>query len=199
MGLSANFPGVAAQPTGFGVRDPTTRLAWRVAARSDPKLAVAAETRVMLLVPRSAIDRRRVLYQDALAHIAAHFAGALTLGEVARGIGTSRRQLQRCFAEIGATTFRSQLTVVRLERAATLLVESSAPVSAIAGYVGFTDPSQFAKAFRRHHRLSPSDFRRRGQRRDRPAAQATACSIAPSDSISLRVTSPDSRNAGGFW
>ena len=78
---------------------------------------------------------------------------------MARRVATSRRQLQRAFAEAGETSFRTYLQRVRMEQAAHLLRASSSPVNEVASAVGYRQPAQFAKAFRRHHGTPPSTFR----------------------------------------
>lgn len=109
---------------------------------------------------RATTIRLRVsLFEDAVAIIDAEFADALTIDQVAARVATSRRQLQRSFAEVGRTTFRSYLTAVRMDRAATLLRERDATVREAATAVGYRQPAQFAKAFRRHHGLTPSALR----------------------------------------
>jgi transcriptional regulator GlxA family with amidase domain len=44
-------------------------------------------------------------------------------------------------------------------RAADLLRGGDAPVNQVASAVGYRQPAQFAKAFRRHHGTPPSSFR----------------------------------------
>ena len=46
-----------------------------------------------------------------------------------------------------------------MERAAEMLVGRGLTVREVAYRVGYRQPAQFAKAFRRHHGVSPSDFR----------------------------------------
>lgn len=103
--------------------------------------------------------RRRALFNDAARIIDEEYAGRVTLDDIARRVVTSRRQLQRAFAEAGETSFRSYLQRVRMERAAELLREGSSPVNQVASAVGYRQPAQFAKAFRRHHGTPPSSFR----------------------------------------
>jgi AraC family transcriptional regulator of adaptative response / methylphosphotriester-DNA alkyltransferase methyltransferase len=111
---------------------------------------------------RPATTRQRTaLYEDATRLVHAEYADDLNLNDVARRIATSRRQLQRIYNEIGNTTFRDQLTQVRMERAALLLRQNGYTVREVANRVGYRQPAQFAKAFRAHHGLSPSEFRRR--------------------------------------
>ena len=83
----------------------------------------------------------------------------LALDDIARRVATSRRQLQRAFAEAGETSFRSYLQKVRMERAAELLRDGGSRVNQVAIAVGYRQPAQFAKAFRRHHGAPPSTFR----------------------------------------
>ena len=106
--------------------------------------------------------RRRALFDEALAVIEREYANeALSLASVAGTIATSRRQLQRVFAERG-TSFRSVLQRVRMTQAAELLRDGRLPVSAVARAVGYRHPAQFSKAFRRHHGSPPSALRAAG-------------------------------------
>jgi transcriptional regulator GlxA family with amidase domain len=89
----------------------------------------------------------------------AHHATDLTLDDVARTIATSRRQLQRCFTEHAGESFRTTLSRIRAERAAELLRGTDLPIAAIARRVGYAEPAQFAKAFRRHVGVVPSAYR----------------------------------------
>ena len=84
----------------------------------------------------------------------------LSLASVAREIATSRRQLQRAFAEAGDTSFSRELQRLRMARAAQLLLDGSLPVQQVAAAVGYRQAAQFAKVFRRHHGVTPSSFRR---------------------------------------
>ncbi len=58
------------------------------------------------------------------------------------------------FAEVGETSFREYLAKVRMRHAARLLREGAIPVREVAQSVGYRQPAQFAKAFRRHHGAS---------------------------------------------
>ena len=109
---------------------------------------------------QSTVYRRSELYQDALRVIEQEYANEeLSLSLVAHEIATSRRQLQRSFAEVGHTSFRRELQRVRMSRAAELLGEGSLSVQEVAAAVGYRQAAQFAKAFRRSHGAPPSTFR----------------------------------------
>jgi AraC family transcriptional regulator, regulatory protein of adaptative response / methylphosphotriester-DNA alkyltransferase methyltransferase len=122
------------------------------------------------------IRHRTSLYEDAIAIVEAEYAADLSLDDIARRVASSRRQLQRAYAEIGRTTFRDHLTAVRMERAAEMLSGRGLTVREVAHRVGYRQPAQFAKAFRRHHQVSPSTFRSRARYEDgaRPVAAREA-------------------------
>jgi AraC family transcriptional regulator, regulatory protein of adaptative response / methylphosphotriester-DNA alkyltransferase methyltransferase len=108
------------------------------------------------------VELRSSLYADATAIVEREYAADLSLDSIARRVASSRRQLQRAYSEIGDTTFREHLTRVRMERAAELLERRGMTVREVARRVGYRQPAQFAKAFRRHLGVAPSDFRAAG-------------------------------------
>jgi AraC family transcriptional regulator, regulatory protein of adaptative response / methylphosphotriester-DNA alkyltransferase methyltransferase len=107
---------------------------------------------------------RRSLFEEAISIVRREYASDLVLDDVARRVATSRRQLQRAYAEVGRTTFREHLTAVRMERAGDLLRHGNLTIREVAQRVGYRQPAQFAKAFRRHHGSAPSGFRAAEQR-----------------------------------
>ena len=107
-------------------------------------------------------NRRKGVYDEAIQIIERDYASDLDLDTLARRIATSRRQLQRVFAEVGNTSFREYLAKVRMRHAAQLLREGAIPVREVAQSVGYRQPAQFAKAFRRHHGAPPSSLKGSG-------------------------------------
>jgi len=105
------------------------------------------------------VHHRTTLFQEAVEIVEAEYASDLSLDDIARRVASSRRQLQRAYAEIGGTTFRAHLTRVRMDRAAEMLAAGSLPVREVAHRVGYRQPAQFAKAFRRRHGTAPSEYR----------------------------------------
>jgi transcriptional regulator GlxA family with amidase domain len=104
-------------------------------------------------------ERRRALFEEAKDIIHKEYPEDLELDQVARRLATSRRQLQRSFSEIGGTSFRSYVAEVRMQKALELLQDGSLAVRDVASSVGYRQPAQFAKTFRRHHGAPPSSFR----------------------------------------
>jgi anti-anti-sigma factor len=104
--------------------------------------------------------RATLLAEATLAIELRHPDPTLGLEDVARDIATSSRQLQRVFAELAGSAFRDELAAVRMQHGAALLQTTDLPVAEIAHRVGYRQAAQFAKAFRRHHGVSPSGLRR---------------------------------------
>ena len=105
------------------------------------------------------ISLRSSLYQEVPSLVEVEYGDELSLDQLAHRVSSSRRQLQRAFAEVGNTTFRQYLTGVRMDRAAEMLRSTDLTVREVAHTVGYRQPAQFAKAFRRRHGLAPSDYR----------------------------------------
>jgi AraC family transcriptional regulator of adaptative response / methylphosphotriester-DNA alkyltransferase methyltransferase len=105
------------------------------------------------------IRLRTSLFEEATEIVDREYGSDLSLDDIARRVASSRRQLQRAYAEIGRTTFRDHLTAVRMAKAAELLSASGMTVREVARRVGYRQPAQFAKAFRRAHGVAPSDYR----------------------------------------
>ena len=111
----------------------------------------------------STIRLRTSLFHEAAEIVDREFAADLSLDDIARRVASSRRQLQRAYAEIGQTTFRDHLTRVRMQKAAEMLSTRALTVREVAHRVGYRQPAQFAKAFRRYQGVAPSDFRSGGR------------------------------------
>ena len=121
--------------------------------------------------------------EEAAAIVEAEYASDLALDDIARRVATSRRQLQRAYSEVGDTTFREHLTGVRMERAAELLRHGGLTVREVAHRVGYRQPAQFAKAFRRHHGVAPSEYRAAERRFARPPSGRGPPSVRLTDLI----------------
>ena len=105
----------------------------------------------------STIRLRTSLFQEATEIVDREYASDLSLDDIARRVASSRRQLQRAYAEVGDTTFRDHLTRVRMQKAAEMLATRALTVREVAHRVGYRQPAQFAKAFRRYGGETPTD------------------------------------------
>lgn len=109
-------------------------------------LSTAAFAYSLVMQRPFTVQHRTALLAEAVALMEDEYAQVLGVDDVARRIATSRRPLQRCFAEHSDESFRDCLTRIRMQRAAELLIESKLPVHRIAERVGYRQPAQFAKA-----------------------------------------------------
>lgn len=83
-----------------------------------------------------------------------------TLADVARTLHLSERSLRRRLAESGRL-FREIHDRVRAEHALQLLQGGDLSVAQIGGEVGFNDPREFRRAFKRWTGMPPQDARRK--------------------------------------
>ncbi len=81
---------------------------------------------------------------------------------LASQLGLSARSFHRALAEAG-TTYRSLLDDTRRERACRLLTDTDLPVAAIAERLGYAEPSNFSRCFRRWCGVTPRAFRSRAK------------------------------------
>ncbi len=92
--------------------------------------------------------------------LTAHLHRTLTRDEIAAAVHLSVPHLARLFRAATGKTMMDRLTELRLARAKELLLEPDAAVTQVAGRVGFASFSHFARLFRQHVGVPPSDFRR---------------------------------------
>jgi AraC-like DNA-binding protein len=105
----------------------------------------------------------------AQIHAAAHLLQvnleqAPTLADLARGAGLSESTLKRGFHQVFGTTVFGYLRARRMERARTLLESGEATVLEAAALVGYSNPSNFAAAFRQQFGVNPKAFQLNARR-----------------------------------
>ena len=89
----------------------------------------------------------------------------LHIDTIAESLMMSRRSLQRCLAEQG-TCYSELLADIRIRQAIDRLQRSDEPINDIAFSLGYSDASNFTRAFRLRNGISPQKFRQdsiRGQ------------------------------------
>jgi AraC-like DNA-binding protein len=80
------------------------------------------------------------------------------LGALAREVGLSETTLKRGFRQVFGTTPFAYLRARRMEHAHALLAAGEATVLEAAAIVGYSNPSNFAAAFRRQFGVNPKTF-----------------------------------------
>jgi AraC-like DNA-binding protein len=102
---------------------------------------------------------------DVVANVRARIlellpSGACSKGKVARDLAMSATTLHQRLSERG-TSFHALLNDIRRELATGYLHRSATPVTEIAFVLGFTDVSNFTRAFKRWTGVSPTRYRER--------------------------------------
>jgi AraC-like DNA-binding protein len=83
----------------------------------------------------------------------------LKLDQLAAHLHISARTLKRRLQAQG-THYQRILDQIRMQRARQLLLQSSLSVDAIASALGYSDASNFSRAFRRCEGVTPACYRR---------------------------------------
>ncbi len=122
----------------------------------DPNLMQATEN----VVKRYLQDMQAISWQQRVEQYlrATLASGEPSLAEIAREFHLSERSLRRFLQEEGSS-FRQCVQSVKQELACHLLTESNTPVAEIAERVGFSDSSNFNRAFQRWMRVTPKEYR----------------------------------------
>ncbi|MEJ8303281.1 bifunctional transcriptional activator/DNA repair enzyme AdaA [Saccharibacillus sacchari] len=108
---------------------------------------------------------------QARSFIVEHYRENLLLKDIADHVKLSTYYLERLFKQETNETPRMVLEKVRVDRAAHLLRCSDKSNLDICYESGFHTPSNFYKAFKRHHGCSPGEYREQGAPIVREAAR----------------------------
>lgn len=100
----------------------------------------------------------------SMTRIRSRYTEELRLEDLAADAGMSVRSYIRHFRWTAGIPPIRYLTEVRIEIGRRLLEETSLNVTEIAGRVGFSDGSYFARQFRAYTGMSPLEYRREGRR-----------------------------------
>ncbi len=88
--------------------------------------------------------------------------------------GLNKNKVHAGFVRLYGMSLHDYCQDLRMQRARRLLVETSLPVLVVAERSGFSEPTNFTAAFRKHFALPPSDLRRVASRPDAAAAEQVA-------------------------
>ncbi len=116
-----------------------------------------------------AFESARDLAERARGELAAHFAEALPLGELARRLGSSPFHLARSFRRVTGTTLHAHQIQLRLRAAVERLARPGIDLTGLALDLGFSSHSHFTAAFRRAFGAPPAALRGRLARDPRQA------------------------------
>jgi AraC-like DNA-binding protein len=126
--------------------------------QADPRMAAYLARHAETLLEEVAGDSAPL--DERVRHaVRAALPGDVTADQVARGIGTSVRSLQRELHERG-TSFSREVDAARKERAIVLLRRPELTVAEVAFMVGYAESRVFLRSFRRWTGRTPTEFRR---------------------------------------
>ena len=94
-----------------------------------------------------------------------------TIDRVAKCFGCNKRTLQRHLRREAGTSYHELLTEVRFELAEQYLRDSGLSVTQLAFAVGFSEASNFSRAFRKRYGISPNAYRAKHTSSDRMAGR----------------------------
>jgi len=100
------------------------------------------------------------ILQKAIFYIGQNFQNEITVNEISEHCGVHRSYLYRTFKNALDTTPQQFLINYRIKRACDLLVTSALPISEISRLVGYLNPINFARAFKREVGQSPGQWRK---------------------------------------
>jgi LacI family transcriptional regulator len=148
------------------------RIGYEAAALLEKLMQGQAPPAHVGVVPPVGVVRRRSsdvlasdneLVNEAAAFIWRFATQPISIDEVARRVGISRRSLEQHFEQALGRTPVSVLRQARLERIKDMLVSTDMPLSRIAEESGLSDSASLSRFFRRETGITPSQFRRRSR------------------------------------
>lgn len=104
--------------------------------------------------------QKQTSIRNVLNYIIENFNKEITTEKLAKIAGYSEYHFIRFFKEQTGRTCKDYVNTIRLEKAATLLEDSSLSITDIAFEVGYNDLSYFIKVFRNKYNIPPHRYRR---------------------------------------
>ncbi len=95
-------------------------------------------------------------------YVQAHLGERITLAELASSVALSRFHFARRFRQTTGTSPHEFVLRSRVDRAATMLTRTDAPLLDIALTCGFADQSHLTRVFKKHRGTTPGRYRARG-------------------------------------
>ncbi|MFC4388617.1 AraC family transcriptional regulator [Gracilibacillus marinus] len=106
-------------------------------------------------------DHKVSYAQEVLQYIHEHFHQKITISEIADEIGLDRSYLCSLFRNVYNKSIQEYLIHYRIQKACELLEHTTLAISSIAQSVGYEDPLQFSKLFKKIKQLSPKNYRQK--------------------------------------
>lgn len=111
--------------------------------------------------PAPANDQHSVdnYIKHALQYIQFNYNRNINVQDIVNYVGINRSYFSYIFSQKMNTSPKEYLQQFRIEKAKTLLLDTSAPIAEIALKVGYKDPFIFSKNFKKTEGISPREYR----------------------------------------
>jgi len=97
---------------------------------------------------------------DAIYYIDSNFTQNPSIDKVASHVGFSPSHFSRLFKQNTDISYSAYLLSVKLQRAMSLLIHTSDTIEEISYVCGFSEPSYLCHVFKKHHNISPLNYRK---------------------------------------
>ncbi len=119
---------------------------------------------LLLLIVRNQSDKiqndRNTIVETAIRYIQENYASTIRLAEVAKMLSVSEEHLSRTFKKEITFGFSEYITLIRLQKAETMLKnEPSRAITEVAYACGFNDSNYFSYKFKKAYGITPSEVR----------------------------------------
>ncbi|HHW10144.1 MAG TPA: helix-turn-helix domain-containing protein [Firmicutes bacterium] len=106
------------------------------------------------------LDAPTDTFSTAMKYIEKHYHEAIGVHDVARHVHLHPAYLTRLFKKETGHGVMHHITRIRMLKARDFLVNTTIPIQSLATNLGYTHCNYFARLFRRHYGMSPSEYRR---------------------------------------
>jgi LacI family transcriptional regulator len=129
--------------------------------RDMPRRILASVTHVVARRSTDTVAVEDSALAQAMRFIRSRAGGPVTVEEVSRAVGLSRRGLERRFRGAFRTSIQNEIRRFRTDQIAQMLVESQLPVNEIAETLRFPYEQNLARYFKAEKHMTPLQYRRR--------------------------------------
>lgn len=137
------------------------RQKYQIALQS-PATAQETQATIPATASNSVITARNTAFIDKVRTIITSHIDNPDMGStfIASKMNLSQRQLNRKIKSVTGVDTSSLIRDIRIAKAKELLCSTDIPVTEVGERCGFDSPSYFAKIFKQHTKLTPSDYRK---------------------------------------
>lgn len=111
------------------------------------------------IAPVISYDSKQKLVKESMEYIERHYYEPMSVGDIAKALGTSISYLSRIFKENTGETIIRTINNKRIEKAKAYLKETDYKVYEVADILGFENVTYFSRFFKKHTGMSPKEYK----------------------------------------